>query len=327
MPKASLCLVQFNRLWVGSLAAIICCNLTFADEITVGDKKYQNVYVSRTGEFYTILVPETGDSIRVYYRRTDIKNVDILSDSKRRNKLRERWESVRALDKPSAGVLGDEVQMPMDWDGTDQVENESGRTGDNVTLKNGKVLAGVQITRESKTEVEIAIFMGDTSPLIIPRKQIVEIKYDEIDATNEETRIAVSNQRNKEERESRELSQEVQSDMRALDEENKLRRENDRRQARLRAQQEASSFYSSSPNLGLSSDDINRYSPINELGAMHTAIGIASGNSKVLGDALDLNNLDARAAALLERKRSGNLTTSDRSEYESIMDGYKKYLD
>ena len=63
--------------------------------------------------------------------------------------------------------------------------------GDTVTLKNGKVLNGVQVVRESPLVIEVQVVPG-VEPLMIPRKQIGSIEYDEFTAEQAERRSAGS---------------------------------------------------------------------------------------------------------------------------------------
>lgn len=49
--------------------------------------------------------------------------------------------------------------------------------GDVVTLKNGKVLSGVQVVRESPTKVEVQVVPG-VEPISILRRQVASIEYD-----------------------------------------------------------------------------------------------------------------------------------------------------
>lgn len=55
--------------------------------------------------------------------------------------------------------------------------------GDVVTLKNGKVLSGVQVSRESPLVIEVQVVPG-VEPLVIPRKQVADIVYDNFAASD-----------------------------------------------------------------------------------------------------------------------------------------------
>jgi len=55
--------------------------------------------------------------------------------------------------------------------------------GDVVTLKNGKVLAGVQVVRESPTKVEVQVVPG-VEPISIMRRQVASIEYDGLEASD-----------------------------------------------------------------------------------------------------------------------------------------------
>jgi hypothetical protein len=53
--------------------------------------------------------------------------------------------------------------------------------GDEIALKSGAVLKGVQVFRRGPTDIEVEVIPGVT--LRIPRKQIVDIKYDDVEPT------------------------------------------------------------------------------------------------------------------------------------------------
>jgi hypothetical protein len=53
-------------------------------------------------------------------------------------------------------------------------------TGDIITLKNGRVLSGVQVLRETANRVEVQVLEGD-APLAILKKQIENIERDDVE--------------------------------------------------------------------------------------------------------------------------------------------------
>ncbi len=97
-------------------------------------------------------------------------------------------------------------------------------------------------------------------------------------------------------------------------------REEEERQAREATPPRPSPYYPRS-------SDSSVYAPSNALGQLHTAIGIASGSPERLSEALDLNSLDARAAALRQKKQNGTLTAADLEEGRAILEGYRKHLE
>lgn len=70
-----------------------------------------------------------------------------------------------------------------------QEEEAPAPAGDTVTLKNGKVLSGVQVVRESPLVIEVQVVPG-VDPLVIPRKQVASIDYDEFTAEQAAQRSA-----------------------------------------------------------------------------------------------------------------------------------------
>ncbi|MBI4559530.1 MAG: hypothetical protein HY706_18230, partial [Candidatus Hydrogenedentes bacterium] len=57
--------------------------------------------------------------------------------------------------------------------------------GDVVVLKSGKVLEGVQIVRESPAEYEVELVNSGAVTLLIPRKQVTSVQYDDVDPVRE----------------------------------------------------------------------------------------------------------------------------------------------
>jgi hypothetical protein len=79
---------------------------------------------------------------------------------------------------------------PADEAGDASEEKEEGASGggsrfkplpgDVVLLKNGKSITGVQVLRETPVSVEIVTAPGEP-PLRVPRKQVLEVQYDDLD--------------------------------------------------------------------------------------------------------------------------------------------------
>jgi len=83
---------------------------------------------------------------------------------------------------PPPGIPAAEGEyLELDPDANDEFEeddNDSMRLeGDTVKLANGRELAGVRVLRETARGVEVEVLKG-TAPLLIPRRQVVEIIYD-----------------------------------------------------------------------------------------------------------------------------------------------------
>jgi hypothetical protein len=66
--------------------------------------------------------------------------------------------------------------------------------------------------------------------------------------------------------------------------------------------------------------------PRDALSDLHKSVALSTGNSKMLSDALKLDDLDARAKVLQEKAKAGNVTESDRREAAEVMEGYKGFL-
>lgn len=105
--------------------------------------------------------------------------------------------SADAPEESAAGVGAEETAAgiePVDEDGEekdgeekeDKEEGGGGASrfkplpGDVVLLKNGKSITGIQVLRETPVAVEIVTAPGEP-PLRVPRKQVLEVQYDDID--------------------------------------------------------------------------------------------------------------------------------------------------
>lgn len=85
-------------------------------------------------------------------------------------------EDVDAADAPEEGDAPDAPKAPA-------ANAKPLPKGDVVTLKNGKVLAGVQVVRESPTTVEVQVVPG-VEPISIMRRQVASIDYDDLEASD-----------------------------------------------------------------------------------------------------------------------------------------------
>lgn len=75
---------------------------------------------------------------------------------------------------------GDQVAILEEAGQAPTVPSMTSSEGDIVTLVSGKQLSGVQVLRETPVYIEIEVLEG-LEPLRIPRKQVQEIVYDDID--------------------------------------------------------------------------------------------------------------------------------------------------
>lgn len=86
---------------------------------------------------------------------------------------------------PAAAPAPEEAAEPVDAPPSPAEEAAPAPKGDVITLKNGKVMSGVQVLRESPTTIHVQIVAG-VDPLAIPRSQIAEIQYDNLSAEEAE---------------------------------------------------------------------------------------------------------------------------------------------
>lgn len=91
---------------------------------------------------------------------------------------------------PPADVPAEEAAEPADSDAPAETEasapaeeKPAPRKGDVVTLKNGKILSGVQVVRETPTVVEVQVVPG-VEPMSILRRQVANIEYDALAASD-----------------------------------------------------------------------------------------------------------------------------------------------
>lgn len=84
---------------------------------------------------------------------------------------------------PPGDAEGDYLDLQPDESEPETSDNDDDSLrpdGDVVVFANGRELAGVQVIRETARGVEVEVLKG-SAPLIIPRRQVERIIYDDID--------------------------------------------------------------------------------------------------------------------------------------------------
>ena len=69
----------------------------------------------------------------------------------------------------------------------DLLDAARAKGGDILIMKSGAIMGGVQILRSSPMSYEIELVPG-MKPMVIPRRQVVSVEYDDIDLLRERTR-------------------------------------------------------------------------------------------------------------------------------------------
>jgi len=59
--------------------------------------------------------------------------------------------------------------------------------GDKIYMKSGTVMSGIQVIRSNPANYEVQVVVGEP-PMLIPRRQVDRVEYDEIDPLREEMR-------------------------------------------------------------------------------------------------------------------------------------------
>ncbi|MCX8064829.1 MAG: hypothetical protein N3G21_06610 [Candidatus Hydrogenedentes bacterium] len=89
-----------------------------------------------------------------------------------------------------------EKEQPSQSEQQQPVQSDEGYTnlqGDVITFKSGKKMYGVQVLRELPDKVEVQIREG-IEPLLLPRRLIQNIQYDNIDLLREKIQKDIQNQ-------------------------------------------------------------------------------------------------------------------------------------
>lgn len=76
---------------------------------------------------------------------------------------------------PAPSAVGDNTILPTP------------KGGDKVYMKSGTVMSGVQVIRSNPANYEVQLIAGEP-PMLIPRRQVERIEYDDIDPLREEMR-------------------------------------------------------------------------------------------------------------------------------------------
>ncbi|MBI1319862.1 MAG: hypothetical protein GC168_13105 [Candidatus Hydrogenedens sp.] len=77
---------------LGAAALMIPWQSASADSIRVDKTWYQDVYVVVSSQFYQILVPETGEVVRVSRKRQDLSEPRFTKDEAEREALKAKWD-------------------------------------------------------------------------------------------------------------------------------------------------------------------------------------------------------------------------------------------